>query len=93
MNWYQNKMRPTSARLIKMLTAKLKDLNPDKSPKTIASVSARSSGIEAELKAMERLVESLNVNLEGRRYFGDQMSIADILYYSEISTVTFLSGK
>ena len=76
-----------------MLIQKLKDLNPNKSPKTIASASAKSSSIETELKTMERLIESLDSNLEDRKYFGEQMSIADILYYSDISTINILSGK
>ena len=51
------------------------------------------TSIDAELKTMERLTESLNVNLDDKKYFGDHFSVADILYYSDISTITFLSGK
>ena len=64
-------MRPTSSRLIRMLILKLKELNPDKSAKTNASSSAKSTGIESELKKMERLIESLDSNLEDRKYFGE----------------------
>ena len=64
-------MRPTTSKLIRMLILKLKELNPEKSPKTIASSSARSMSIETELKKIERLIEFLDTNLEGRKYFGE----------------------
>ena len=28
-----------------------------------------------------------------QKYFGEDLTIVDILYYTEISTITFLSGK
>ena len=49
--------------------------------------------IDHEIECVKKLVEALNVQLKDSLYFGGQLSIADIVYYIEISTITILSGK
>jgi hypothetical protein len=41
----------------------------------------------------EKILPSLNQKLEGEQYFGKVLSIADVQYYSEISTILLLSSR
>ena len=84
-------MRPTTGRLMKMLLKRIST--------TPASPNMQGA-IEVEFKSVEKVIEALDVRLgelevpEGQqRYFGGELSIVDILYYTEISTLIFLSGK
>ena len=49
--------------------------------------------IDYEIETFTKLLRSLNEQLDDQLYFGGQMSICDILYYTEISTITHLTAK
>jgi glutathione S-transferase len=78
-------MKPTSTRLIKML------VNPkahgDKPP-------APSDYNREQDEFFKKLLPSLNNQLEGKNYFcGQDITIADIQYYCEISTILNLTKR
>ena len=50
--------------------------------------------IENEKKVFfEKILPPLNEKLQGDEYFGKVLSIADIQYYCEISTILLLSSR
>lgn len=50
--------------------------------------------MEAEKKVFfEKILPALNEKLQGEQYFGRVLSIADVQYYSEISTILLLSSR
>ena len=83
--WFQSRMKPTSTRLIKMIVQP--QAFGDKAP------SAQELQREQE-EFFKKLLPSLDKQLEGKRFFcGDDVSIADIQYYCEISTIVFLTKR
>lgn len=83
--WFQSRMKPTSTRLVKMI------VNPkafgDKAP------SAQELQRESE-EFFKKLLPSLDKQVENKNYFcGDDITIADIQYYCEISTILNLTKK
>ena len=53
------------------------------------SLSARPSNVEFELDAIKQLLDQLDTQLRSSnaKYFGNTLSIADILYFWEICTL------
>lgn len=50
--------------------------------------------MEAEKKVFfEKILPPLNEKLQGEEYFGKVLSIADLQYYCEISTILLLSSR
>ena len=95
LGYYQNKLRPKTQRLIKILQRRTQDENsllPNETPRGQARMSVSSSApmvIESEVEEIGRFFDVLDNHLKKSNsdFFGNQMSIADILYFWEISTV------
>ena len=94
---YQNKVRPKTQKLVKMLHRQLQEegnLVPNETPRGNARMSTmvNPSTIEFEVDTVCKLLDELNIKLSksNSKYFGNQLSIADILYYWEISTLQHL---
>ena len=83
--WFQSRMKPTSTRLIKMIVQP--QAFGDKAP------SQQELAREQE-EFFKKLLPSLDKQLENKRYFcGEDVSIADIQYFCEISTIANLTKK
>ena len=59
------------------------------------SIAISPSSIDLEVDTVCKLLDELNIKLgkSNMKYFGNQLSIADILYYWEISTLQHLLHK
>ena len=91
-SWFQNKLRPHSGRLIKILMRKSQELRGDLSKETPRGGQRQSfnispANIEYEVELLLKLLENLDKELTNQKYFGEVLSIADLLYYAEISTL------
>ena len=45
------------------------------------------------MDCLKKIIDTLDIKLGDQKYFGGELSVADILYYSDISTITCFSGK
>eukprot|EP00349_Pseudokeronopsis_sp_Brazil_P000606 CAMPEP_0202955668 /NCGR_PEP_ID=MMETSP1396-20130829/206_1 /ASSEMBLY_ACC=CAM_ASM_000872 /TAXON_ID= /ORGANISM="Pseudokeronopsis sp., Strain Brazil" /LENGTH=143 /DNA_ID=CAMNT_0049672333 /DNA_START=282 /DNA_END=713 /DNA_ORIENTATION=+ len=83
-SWFQALMKPASARLIKMYAF----------PNTF-SVPVTKKEIEKEKEEFfSRLLAAVDKQLENKQYLtGETCSVADFLYYNEISTVCSITGR
>ena len=88
-NWFQNKMRPTTGRLMKLLIAQIqRSVNdPNSAPANMQD------DIDYEISVIEKMLENLEVELRDQKYFGGELSVIDCLYYTEISTISCLVGR
>lgn len=78
-------MKPTSTRLIKMIV----------NPKALGEKAPSVQELNREQdEFFKKLLPSLDKQLENKRFFcGDDITIADIQYYCEISTLANLTRK
>lgn len=83
--WFQSRMKPTSTRLIKMIV----------NPKAFGDKAPSAQELQRETEEFFRkLLPSLDKQVENKRFFcGDDITIADIQYYCEISTILNLTKK
>ncbi len=83
--WFQSRMKPTSTRLAKMIV----------NPKAFGEKAPSQQELAREMdEFFRKLLPSLDKQLENKKYFcGDEITIADIQYYSEISTLINLTKK
>lgn len=83
--WFQSRMKPTSARLVKMIVQ----------PQAFGEKAPTPQELQREQEEFFRkLLPSLDKQLEGKSYFcGEDVTIADIQYYCEISTIVNLTKK
>lgn len=83
--WFQSRMKPTSTRLIKMIV----------NPKALGEKAPSAQELNREQdEFFKKLLPSLDKQLENKRFFcGDDITIADIQYYCEISTLVNLTKK
>ena len=102
--WYQNKLRPKTQKLIKMLQRQLQEENnlltrrgsqeaaSRSSSLRTSSMSAKPQNVEFELDAIKQLLDQLDTQLRSSnaKYFGNTLSIADILYFWELCTLQHL---
>lgn len=87
--------------MIKILTRKIQDagnLIPNETPRGQARLSVKSTlpaEIDSEVELVVKILDELDQALQqnGSKYFGTQLSIADILYYWEISTLQHMLKK
>ena len=99
LTWYQNKLRPKTQMLIRVLGRQLQHENgligTNEGGLSRSSTIKNPSQIEFELEPIKLLLEYLDGQLResNTKYFGNQLSICDLLYYWEISMLQHLLKK
>ena len=59
-----------------------------------ASFNEFQKSVNFEISCVEKILIALNDELKGAKYFGgEEVSIVDILYYTEISTINIFLGR
>ena len=83
--WFQSRMKPTSTRLVKMIV----------NPKAFGDKAPSAPELQREQEEFfKKLLPSLDKQVENKKFFcGDDITIADIQYYCEISTLLALTKK
>lgn len=77
-------MKPTTSRLIKMITM----------PKSFGQPPTVNEINKEKEEFFKRLLGALDSQLVGKTFFcGNEITVADLLYYNEISTVIHLTKK
>lgn len=83
--WFQSRMKPTSTRLVKMIVH----------PKAFGEKAPSDQELNRETEEFFRkLLPSLDKQLEKKEFFcSDEITIADIQYYCEISTILKITKR
>jgi len=85
LSWFQSRMRPCAGRLTRMIVH----------PQAFGDKAPSQAEIKREQDELfKKLLPSLDQQLINKKYFcGDEVTIADLQYYNEISTIVTLIKK